>query len=57
MTCDGSCDKHVGEVRRVHVIHPAHDWGEFWYCDTAIDEDRRRELTVEIVEVNHADHA
>lgn len=50
MMCDGSCEKHAGEVLRVHVRSATHDWGEFWYCAAAIEEDRQRGLTVETVE-------
>ena len=49
MICDGSCEPHAGEVQRVHVWCVAHDWGTFWYCETAQHEDRQRGLTVEIV--------
>ena len=49
--CEGNCEKHVGPVQRVHVRDPdGYDWGLFWYCQTAIAEDRSRGFTVEIVE-------
>ena len=41
--CDGSCAEHRGEVRDVSV----QGWGDFRYCEEAIDEDRRRGLNVE----------
>ena len=41
--CDGSCDPHVGPVTLVRVL----GWGEFRYCEAAIEEDRRRGLIVE----------
>ncbi len=45
--CDGACEEHIGDVRRVHVqINTGHDWGEFNYCEAAIDEDRARGLIV-----------
>jgi len=49
--CSGSCDKHAGQVMVVRVKHivSGHDWGYFAYCDTAIDEDRRRGLEVELL--------
>jgi len=50
MTCDGSCETHTGDVVQVHVWSATHNWGEFWYCDTAQAEDQRRGLTVEVVE-------
>ena len=49
--CEGSCDEHIGDIKRVHVTHKNHDWGEFYYCDAAIAEDIRRGMTVEILEI------
>lgn len=37
--CEGGCDEHGEDVRRVHVYHGDHDWGEFDYCPAAIDRD------------------
>jgi hypothetical protein len=47
--CDGSCEEHIGEVRPVHVVHIAtgHDWGNFYYCDAAKEEDVGRGMRVE----------
>ncbi len=55
-TCQGSCEHHSDDVFRVRVRHlrTGHDWGEFWYCRAAIEEDRRRGLYVEESEANHA---
>jgi len=50
--CEGKCERHVGKVQRVHVrdaVHD-HDWGEYWYCQAAIKEDRARGFTVDIEE-------
>lgn len=51
--CEGNCgdNGHIGIVRRVRVIdeHKPYDWGEFWYCEFAIQEDRDREFIVEIL--------
>lgn len=47
--CEGSCAEHTGALKRVHVHHPNHDWGEFTYCDEAIEEDKRRGLSVEVL--------
>lgn len=50
--CEGSCDehgRHVGEVQKCHVFGPpphSHGWGEFHYCETAIEIDRERGLIV-----------
>lgn len=44
--CEGGCDEHRGEVRRVHVWHGSYDWGWFYYCDEARAEDKRRGMTV-----------
>jgi len=45
--CEGSCAKHAGVVRKVHVWHGYKDWGEFWYCEAAIEIDRARGFTIE----------
>jgi len=48
-SCEGACKHHVGPIQRVHVVGHGHDWGEFWYCQNAIEEDRRRGFTVTII--------
>ena len=52
MKCDGNCEEHYGDVRRVRVIHKdsGKDWGEFHYCGVARAEDRLRGLLVTDVE-------
>jgi hypothetical protein len=42
--CDGSCDEHSGDVKRYRVVDPTNhqDWGHYWYCDEAVEEDKRR---------------
>ena len=52
--CEGSCDwegcdGHFGEA--VKVIVSGYGWEpqEFYYCQTAIEEDKRRGFDVEIV--------
>lgn len=49
MNCEGSCKHHDGAIERIHVIDEdaGHDWGWFWYCQTAIAEDIDRGLVVE----------
>ena len=52
--CEGKCDgMHTGDVLRVTVNHNAgpgeYNWGEFWYCLNARQEDRRRGFIVEPV--------
>jgi hypothetical protein len=52
--CDGSCNSNktcAGEIVRVHVFGGWTDWGEFNYCQHAIQEDRKAGLTVN--EVNN----
>lgn len=44
MKCDGACTEHKGEVKPVYVRY----WGNFFYCEEAIEEDTRRGLEVEI---------
>ena len=36
MNCEGSCEQHSGEVRRIDVWQGAFHWGWFDYCDQAI---------------------
>jgi hypothetical protein len=50
LTCEGECEEHIGALKRVNVIHPEHDWGEFIYCESAIEEDISRGLIVKILE-------
>jgi hypothetical protein len=48
--CEGSCGKHVGNVVRVHITNQrGYDWGEFNYCEKAIETDIKQGLDVEIV--------
>ena len=49
--CEGSCEKHTGQVKRVHVYGAnGYDWGEFNYCEEAIKEDTlNRKMIVEII--------
>lgn len=49
MGCYASCAAHIGEIQKVHVQSAIYDWGEFWYCEKAIKEDRRRDLSVEVL--------
>ena len=53
MKCEGACDEHRGEVRKVTVTDPdvnrGGEWGTFWYCETAIEDDRRNGFIVEFV--------
>jgi hypothetical protein len=46
--CDGACEQHDGEVRKVHVfsIRTGHDWGALNYCAAAIAKDESKGLTV-----------
>jgi len=53
MNCEGSCEAHVGEVKRYHVTHipSQHDWGYFFYCDAAVKEDtENREMKVTLAD-------
>lgn len=45
--CEGACENHVGECKVVLV----EGWGYWSYCDTAIAEDKSRNLTVTIQNV------
>ena len=49
-TCQGKCSTRgdcKGEVRQYRVIGPAGaDYGVYWYCDEAVDIDRRNGFAV-----------
>lgn len=48
MKCEGSCEEHRGQIRRVEIKsdkHPNGTWGAFNYCEEAIEEDQRRGFT------------
>jgi len=49
LTCNGSCDEHIGMLKHVYVTHKISntDWGVFTYCENAIAEDISRGLQVE----------
>lgn len=56
--CEGECKSHGecrGEVHRVHVTNLARDWGEFWYCERAIEKDRSNHFDVELTEGDSRD--
>ena len=48
--CQGKCTEHRGSIKRVHVrdVRTGMDWGLYWYCDTAIDNDILNGLDVSI---------
>ena len=52
--CQGGCEYdggHRGEVRRVHVHAPQGiDWGEFDYCERAVEIDKERKMDVYAVD-------
>jgi hypothetical protein len=50
--CWGACEEHRGQVKLVRVLDlpNSRDWGLFWYCDEAIETDRKDGLTVHIQE-------
>lgn len=41
--CEGSCEEHKGVVKEVYVK----GWGYFYYCEAAIEEDKRNGLIVQ----------
>lgn len=47
--CEGACEEHIGNVKHVHVYKPSTDadWGWFWYCEAAIENDKKAGFTVE----------
>jgi len=57
--CEGACEEHTGNARKVHVFNPAtcKDWGYWHYCKTAIACDRKRGFLVrEMAEVDLDNH-
>jgi len=52
--CFGSCEKHIGKVQYVSVKDPktGYDWGEFYYCEDAIECDTKNGLIVTILDEN-----
>jgi hypothetical protein len=49
--CEGSCEEHKGDVKKVKVYEDDYS-GRTWffdYCQEAIEEDKRRGFTVEIL--------
>jgi len=51
MECEGACkafNKCKGDTKIVHIIDPKdnYDWGYFYYCDTAIETDRKNGFLV-----------
>lgn len=50
--CEGACSFHgdcTGEVKRVRVTKGIDNWGDWWYCDYAIEQDRRHGFDVELL--------
>jgi len=50
LLCDGSCEIHIGSVRKVNVSAFGFDWGSFYYCEAAINEDINRGLRVKTID-------
>lgn len=49
--CQGNCSTHSEEVYRVRVTgRDGYDWGEWVYCQRAINEDERNGMKVEFIE-------
>lgn len=51
--CEGGCivsaAGHAGKMACVRVKDAGFDWGFFSYCESAIEIDRRRGLTVKVI--------
>jgi hypothetical protein len=54
--CEGMCDKCQGDVRAVTVYDPASlsEWGLYFYCEGAVEEEQRRGFDVTRVINNNA---
>jgi hypothetical protein len=52
--CEGACEEHAGPLRLVRVkdMRTGHDWGNFLYCEAAIQEDIARGLAILAPEAN-----
>lgn len=50
MKCEGQCEQHIGRVVRVEVFDNVtmKSWGDFDYCQQAIEDDRAKGFTVKI---------
>jgi len=54
--CEGSCDAldygHYGNIRKVHIFDDRYgkDWGEWFYCQCAVDGDINNGFRVEEIE-------
>ena len=52
-TCEGSCETHQGEAKKVLVKDKFGTTPRYWrffYCETAIEEDKRRGFEVKIID-------
>lgn len=51
--CDGACENHIGDVIAVNVVDQkdGRDWGDYNYCEAAIEEDRDAGFAVTILRV------
>jgi hypothetical protein len=46
--CEGMCDCCRGDVRAVTVYDPSslREWGLYFYCESAVEEEKRRGFDV-----------
>lgn len=51
--CEGNCDEHRGDVKCFQVIDGKdnYDWGFYFYCEKAVEEDLRRGFKLEELEL------
>ena len=45
--CEGKGNPCIGEIKRVHVFDKDQDWGDYWYCEKAIQRDKDMGFTIE----------
>lgn len=45
--CEGRGNECDGETKHYHVFDKETDWGDYWYCEKAVQQDRDRGFTVE----------
>ena len=53
MECQGKCNSHhmcFGEVKKVNVKDIHEDWGNFYYCEQAIEKDKNNGFVITIIQ-------
>lgn len=58
MICDGNCKEHKGKIKIVSIYDRRirYAYGFFWYCENAIEEDRKNGFEVGEIEDAYSTH-